>query len=188
MRTWLATTWHWLTGRKAAGDAARGTWGLPLPDRFRRKGPTARELLAELRSTAWTCASLNASVCAAYAPRVFVRTGPGQARPKCATRPLDVPSARAVTAPAGHLVEEVTEHPLLTLFARVNETHNAFDLWELTTLYQECVGSCYWLLDVNEFTQTPDALWVLSAHLVVPRRERHSAQVVDYYDYQGQRL
>ena len=37
--------------------------GIMAPGRSR--GPTTSDLLAELHSTAWTCASLNAAVCAA---------------------------------------------------------------------------------------------------------------------------
>ncbi len=40
-----------------------------------------------------------------------------------------------------------------------------FDLWELTTLYQETVGSAYWLLDLGPLG-TPEAIWPLPAHRV----------------------
>ena len=39
------------------------------------------------------------------------------------------------------------DHPLLTLLAQVNPIHNSFDLWELTTLYQEVHGSAYWFIE-----------------------------------------
>src|SRR5262249_19029571 len=41
--------------------------GTTFTDLFRRnREPTPNELLGELKGTAWTCASLNAAVCAAY--------------------------------------------------------------------------------------------------------------------------
>ena len=52
------------------------------------------------------------------------------------------------------------EHPLLTLLDQANPVHNSWDLWELTTLYQETVGSSYWLLVNNNLSswQTPQAI------------------------------
>jgi hypothetical protein len=54
-------------------------------------------------------------------------------------------------------IEEVTDHPLLTLLAHVNPVHNAFDLWELTTLYQEVQGCAYWYFDRGPLG-IPDAI------------------------------
>src|SRR5262245_29103876 len=59
----------------------------PLPGRAVAPGPA--DLLAELKSTAWTCASLNASACASFPPRLYVVTRPGQSAPRCLTRSLD---------------------------------------------------------------------------------------------------
>src|SRR5205807_2633737 len=117
---------------------AGGQWsGTSFVDSYRRnRNPTANELLAELKSTAWTCASINASVCASYPPRLYVTTRSGQAAPKCLTRSVDsrtehrlrnTPWLTARTKAARN-IEEVTEHPLLTLLQQVNPVHNAFDL------------------------------------------------------------
>jgi HK97 family phage portal protein len=79
-------------------------------------------------------------------------------------------------------LEEVLEHPLLTLLEQVNPVHNAFDLWELTTLYQEVHGSAYWLLDFNALG-VPEQIWLLPSQNVIPRREPDSPNLVDYYEY-----
>ncbi len=94
--------------------------------------PTPADLLAELRDTAWTCATINAATCAAHPPRLFAVTRPGQAPPRAATRALAHLDARRLArsggpgdiSPPGR-VEEVTDHPLLTLLRQVNPTHNA---------------------------------------------------------------
>ena len=67
-----------------------GQWsGTSFIDSYRRnRAPTPNEILAELKNTAWTCASLNASVCASHPPRLYVRTQTNQARPKCLTKSL----------------------------------------------------------------------------------------------------
>ena len=60
--------------------------------------------------------------------------------------------------------------------------HNAFDLWELTTLYQEVHGSAYWCLDVGPLG-TPQQIWILPSQNVTPQREPDSPNLVDYYLY-----
>src|SRR5262245_18014534 len=102
----------------------------------RSRPPTPAELLAELKSTAWTCASLNAAVCASFPPRLYVRTAGGQPAPRTRTRALSAWERRrlgqmphtAGLVRQSERVEEVLDHPLLELLARVNAFHNAFDV------------------------------------------------------------
>jgi HK97 family phage portal protein len=172
---------------------AGGQWtGTSFVDAFRRnRNPTPNELLAELKSTAWTCASINASVCASFPPRLYVTTQPGQPAPKCLTRSVDLrtelrlrntPWLAGRTKAAQH-IREVTDHPLLTLLQQVNPVHNAFDLWELTTLYQEVHGSAYWYLDLDPALGIPRAVWILPSQNVSLLREPGSSRLVDYYQY-----
>ncbi len=160
-------------------------------DAFRqRRQPTQIELLAELKSTAWACASINSAVCASLPPQLLVMTGPNQAPPRCATRKLEPALVRQLQAArpqaASDIVEEVVDHPILTLFRQVNPAQNAFDLWELTELYLEVAGSAYWLLDFDPTLNIPNTIWILPAHLVWPRRMPDSPRLVDSYEYRGQ--
>jgi HK97 family phage portal protein len=77
----------------------------------------------------------------------------------------------------------VTDHPLLTILSRPNPIHNSFDLWELTTLYQEVHGSAYWFLDLNPALGVPQAIWILPSQNITPKREPNSPNIVDYYLY-----
>jgi HK97 family phage portal protein len=159
-------------------------------DAFRtRRQPMPIELLAELKSTAWACASINASVCASLPPGLFVMTGNGQAPPRCRTRTLEPALVKQLKAArptlASQTVAEVVDHPILSLFQQVNPTQNAFDLWEITELYLEVVGSAYWLLDFDPVLNIPSAIWILPSHLVWPRRYPDSPRLVDYYEYRG---
>jgi phage portal protein BeeE len=61
--------------------------------------------------------------------------------------------------------------------------HNQFDLWELTTLYQEVHGSAYWYLDLDPVLGVPRAVWILPSQNVTPRRDPNSKNLVDYYLY-----
>src|SRR5208337_5539905 len=158
MRTILATALvrlaRWLRPKKIPTSLTGNQWtGTTFVDVFQRnRDPSPNELLAELKGTAWACASINASVCANYPPRLYVATHPGQPAARCLTRRLDRLGEYRLRAQAGIAgriskaaqIEEVLEHPLLTLLQHVNPQHNSFDLWELTTLYQEVHGAAFW--------------------------------------------
>ncbi len=189
MKTLLHRLARWLVRKTAPGTLAPPS-AAPFLDAFRRhRQPTPTELLGELKSTAWTCATINASVCASLPPRLLVMTGPKQAPPRCATRKLETALVKQLSAArptlAAQIVEEVVDHPLLSLFRQVNPTQNSFDLWELTELYLEVAGSAYWLLDFDPALGIPSAIWILPAHLVCPRRLPDSPRLIDFYEYRG---
>lgn len=189
MRTFLSRMFSFLAAelapkRKAAPPAPVTAAGfVGTIDAYRRlREPTPTDLLHELKNTAFTCASINASVCASFAPKLYVATRSGQPTPKCGTQPLPQRQAKALAVlRKAERVELVTDHPLLTLLERVNPAHNLHDLLELTTLYQEIHGSAYWLLDLNPLG-VPEAIWPLPSHLVRPIRSNDSA-VVEAYEY-----
>ncbi|MCS6851554.1 MAG: phage portal protein [Gemmataceae bacterium] len=181
----LLTRWLARWRRKTAPPAGSGMdpLGATWWDAGRRRPPLASELLAELRNTAYACASLNAAVCASFPPRLYVSTAPGEPPPRCATRQLAPAQARRLGQRLpGRCIAEVLDHPLLTLLRQVNPVHNAFDLWELTTLYQEVFGCAYWLLR-RDVLGVPREIWVLPSQHVTPRRQPGSSAVVDYYEY-----
>ena len=121
------------------GVLTGGQWsGSTYTDSYqRRRNPTPNELLQELKGVAWSCISLNASVCANHAPQLYVTTQRHQRPAKCLTRPLhpaaearlrgrkDLPSG--VTKAAQ--IEEVLDHPLLTLLRQVNPIHNSLQVY-----------------------------------------------------------
>ena len=127
----------WLRLKAIPQSLTGNQWtGTTFVDLYRQhRSPTPNELLAELKNTAWTCASLNAAVCASFPPRLYVTTRPGQSRPKCLTRAVSRKSlARLQSDPrlevhtrGAENIEEVTRHPLLELLSQVNPVHNAFD-------------------------------------------------------------
>src|SRR5579864_6228722 len=121
---------RWLLGKSAPQALLGPQWFGPFGiDAYRRqRPPTSAELLSELKNTAWTCASINAAVCASFPPRLFVTTAHDQPAPRCLTRALP-PATVAWLREAPHVavhthkavtIEEVTEHPLLSLLRQVN--------------------------------------------------------------------
>jgi HK97 family phage portal protein len=183
----------WLARKAVPASLTGSQWsGTTFTDAYRRnRAPTPNELMAELKGAAWTCASINASVCASFPPRLYVATAPGQSAPKCAIAPIGKALERrlrtalpyATRTKAALHIHEVLEHPLLDLFARVNPVHSGFDLWELTTLYLEVHGKCFWYLDLDPVLGIPTAVWPLPAQNVTPMREPDSPRLVDYYQY-----
>ncbi len=192
MRSLLARFRDWLFHKSVPPALTGPQWsGTRFVDAYRRnRNPTPNEIMAELKNTAWTCASINAAVCASFPPRLYVATRPGQPAPKCLTKALPRAEERRLRSTphlALHIrgvdqVQEVTDHPLLTLLQQVNPVHNAFDLWELTTLYQEVQGTAYWYLDAGPLGM-PQRIWMLPAQNVTPIRGPDSAKLVDYYLY-----
>lgn len=193
MRSLLHRLACWLA-RKTAPAVVRGT-GWPPPrfiDAYRQlRSPTAQDLLAELKNVAYSCASLNAAVCATYPPRLYVSTRPDEPPPRLLTRCLSVAEQRSLRDrpelrprfKGAEQILEVLEHPLLSLFRAVNPRHNAHDLWELTTLYQEVHGSAYWYLTFDDLGR-PEGIWVLPSQQVTPVREPDSTELVDSYQVQ----
>jgi HK97 family phage portal protein len=197
MRRFLANALNalaaWLSRKAVPTSLAGNQWtGTTFVDVFKRtRNPTANELMAELKGAAWTCASINASVCASFAPRLYVATYPDQPSARCLTRALDRRTERRLRqAPhlpprltKAHKIEEVLDHPLLTLLRQVNPVHNAFDLWELTQLYLEVHGRAFWYLAFDPVLKVPREIWVLPAQNVTPRRRPDSGRLIDYYEY-----
>jgi HK97 family phage portal protein len=182
----------WLRPKAIPTSLAGNQWtGTTFVDLYRQhRSPTPNELQAELKNTAWTCASINAAVCASYPPKLYVTTRPGESRPKCLTKAVSPrcrkrlradPRIEIHTRAAEH-IEEVVRHPLLDLLAQVNPAHNSFDLWELTTLYQEVHGCAYWYLNLGPLGM-PQQIWILPSQNVTPRRGPDSTKIVDYYAY-----
>src|SRR5262249_47359294 len=123
-----------LEGKKIPTSLTGDQWtGTTFTDIYQRqRNPTPNELLAELKGVASPCISLNASVCPTPPPRLYVATHSGQKPAKCLTKTLhpagearlrarkDLPPALTKAA----RIEEVLDHPLLTLLRQVNPIHN----------------------------------------------------------------
>jgi HK97 family phage portal protein len=142
---------------------------LNMPIRGPHNLPSAYTLLQHMKSTAWTCSTINSAVCATYAPKLYVTTGKSQPTPKCQTAAISKKTADylrdRLQIKTNLNIQEVTKHPLITLLDHPNPYMNSFDLWELTTLYQETVGSTFWYLELNPLDR-PMRIWPLPSHMV----------------------
>ena len=105
MRTTIGNLLGRLLGREGPGDQVGEKKAGPAPaalmgrqwsgtsfiDSFKReRNPTPNELMAELKNTAFTCATINAGVCASFHPRLYVATSNTvQAQARCFTKPIE---------------------------------------------------------------------------------------------------
>ena len=97
-----------------AAGAARGS---TFVDAYRKhREPTQKQLLEELKNTAWSCASINAAVCASFPPKLYAGTRPGEARPRCLTRPLSRAQERGLNV-AGELGMLLTFNLIYAVFS-----------------------------------------------------------------------
>jgi len=190
LRSFLA---DWIRPKSAPASLTGNQWtGTSYVDSFgRNREPTPNELMAELKNTAFACISINSAVCAAYPPRLYVTTpSPDVPQPRCLTRPLAKKTENRLrnlshlpqSVTKAYTIDEVLDHPLLTMLRNVNPIHNSFDLWELTALYQEVHGSAYWLVPDGPLG-VPEEIWILPAQNVIPKRTPDSRNIVDYYQY-----
>jgi HK97 family phage portal protein len=185
-----------------------GGWSDPLPlgapfsDVYRKtRAPEGRELVQQLVGTAYACATLNSDLVATTKLRLFVRTRPDEARAKrylglspisrkTLGRLKDTPSVAHYVA--GEVaVEEVTDHPLLTLLRMPNPDPQqpgmcGYDLRWMTQMYLESVGRAYWLIE-RDGLGVPRQLWLLRSHLVREIPDTTGKQIIAGYEYGGAR-
>lgn len=168
----------WMVGKEAPAMGG-GRGDSPFLDLWKSiPAPTLHQLIDHYKEVVYACASINASAVASTTLRLYVQTGSGQARPKCRTRKLSDSQRRWLGSNkglAGRIakaveIEEVLEHPLLTLLETVNQFIDGFTLQEFTQLYQDVAGSAYWLIDTDRLG-TPSAIWLLPPQSVQTKRD-----------------
>ncbi len=62
-------------------------------------------------------------------------------------------------------IEEVLDHPWLTLLSEVNPFLNGFDLKSLTLLFKQVTGNSYWYVP-KSLQGTPTQIWIMPAQYV----------------------
>ena len=178
-----------------AGDPVRSTGEGSWADQWgTQRAPTSKQLIDAYTGTAYACANINAATVASIPLRLFA-TNPAGSRRASQLYPAKRISKQtyrrlrgcpSLTSKLAGIedVEEVHEHPLLTLIDMANDVLDGFTLVELTDLYQEMVGRAYWYIERSPQTQQPSAIWILPPQFVVVKRGKAgSGRMVERYDY-----
>lgn len=161
-----------------------GAWHVPSWQTGRAYSPSKdyRSLVQKYAGWEYACARLNAMACADVPLRLYVRRRssrdkfnvPTKAVPDhrkqyfARSRSLQSYMTKAVD------VEEVTEHPLITLLNTANRDDNGYSMAEMKFLCQELTGNAYWKLVFNGF-ERPEEIWTLFPQFVtiVPDRQKY---------------
>lgn len=178
----------WMFGAKtllkASSQRAKLTGALIPAWNYRKELPQNMDfaaLLKAYRSWIYVCSNKNSIATASTPLNLYVAkpTGTKGMRTYHSTVPISKQKKKQLlqdpivsTLPAvkkAEEIEEVVEHPWLDLMGNVNTFMNQFSLWELTELYQELCGNCYWYL-VEDNLKVPREIWPVppDAMKVVP--------------------
>lgn len=145
-------------------------------------------LLNAFRSWVYIAASKNATSVAQSTLRLYYAKPSKDAKSRFITRKLtDKQVSYLYSGDQSHIqnllsvrkaveIEEIVEHPFLTILQTVNPFMNYFDLFEITSLYLELTGNAYWYL-ARSILGTPMEIWPVPSDRirVVPDPEKFIA-------------
>ena len=146
-----------------------------------RTAPTDLQLLVEYATNdiVYACAARNANGVAQTPLRLIVRNAPGQKRlTRFPIRALN-PAHEAYLRKSPHLaarlspatsIDEVTDHPLLTLLRQDNDGIDGYTLLALTQTYKDILGRAYWRIERGPISGGVQKIHVLQGHRVLPLR------------------
>ncbi len=140
-----------------------------------RRCPNDWQLLVEYQHNpiVYSFANKNANGVATNPLRLYVQTTGNTATKSLKTKKVSLKVQKQIrksrkAMSEGTNIEEVTDHPLLTLLYEVNDQLNGNQLWFVTSLYLEILGRAYWKVDANPVSGEPDRLWILPPQSVSP--------------------
>lgn len=179
-------------------NAARGKTAPTIPGGFGKRDvgrldaygtqrvPTKQEQIEQYRGVVYACSNINARAVASVPMRLYVQTSDGQHKARCPTKKVDSHTkARLKDLPylkrrltKAVEIEEVLEHPFLTLLETVNDQMDGFELLELTDLYCELSGIAFWY-PIKNALGVPVEIWIIPSHVV----NAHRDSVTGFVDY-----
>ena len=175
-----------------------GMGGGGFIDAFRvNREPTQQELVNACQSgLPHACARLNAQEVAKTSLRLFATSAAGmqvmgRGMSGWERRPVTKAMRAWLTASAtpalsrrikaADAVDEVLDHPLLTLLEQVNEHMDGFQLFYETDMSQEALGVAYWWLPPGAGLTPADEVWFLPAQHMRPIMG--DKQIIERYEY-----
>lgn len=148
-----------------------------------------RSLVDKYNSWVYACANKNAISCAQIPLRLYTAKAGSKTKILFPTKSVPVermtyllksPTVLRYMVKA-EVVEEIVEHPFLTLMQQVNEFMNQFDLLESLFLAQEITGNAYWHIVKQPPMDTPTEIWPLLPQYIkiIPSRKKF----IERYEY-----
>ena len=139
-------------------------------------------LVNQYESWVYVCITKNSNAIARFPLKLFVAKKKGK-RIIATTKVVEL-STRKFFETQPHLLkyinnmedmEEVTEHPLLDLFNKVNPIMNRFDLFTYTNMFMELTGNAYWYV-VKGKMGLPEQIWPLLSQNVIVAVKKESTE------------
>jgi HK97 family phage portal protein len=149
------------------------TWGRPYPTEL-----NPHQLLKTFQDLIWICSTKNSTAVASIPLRLYVARQESSKKQLSFCKDISKVQERYLLKNKGIMqiksvqtaekIEEVKEHPLLDLFRKPNDAQisSQFDLIELTELWQEVLGNCYWYIFKDPSTGLPGQIWILPSDRV----------------------
>lgn len=165
-----------------------------------KRAPGDSDLINEYKRIAFACSNLNANAVATALSsiKLYVRTRKGEKKARLNTRRLNsrqyqkLCQNKVISKYTKDFleIEEVVEHPVLTLLQKVNSFPgiNGFSNWVFTQLYQEVIGKAYWYVKEDPILNIPSELWILPSQYMRPIKDSTDTRIIDYYEYCGGKL
>lgn len=151
-------------------------------------------LINGYKGIVYTCANINAAAVACSKPKLYVKTAQSDQSTRLKTKSVDLKTSNKIrekyTIREEVLIEEVVEHPILSLLHDVDKSMpfiNEMLLWEYTQLYQEICGEAYWWVQSGPFG-IPSKIKLLPSQYVHPVKNVGSKKEIDYYRYQHDQI
>lgn len=174
-------TWLLSKAEQSPGAEASASSFMWSGDRAFGSAWNQEQLVSHFRRWVFVCVSRNAQTIAQIPLRLYrpVSRRKSKAALLVPAHVRDELLGRRELAKAlsgADALEEVVDHPVLSLFAHVNDFDNRFDLLELREVFIGLTGNAYWYL-VRDNGGMPRELWTVpSQHMrVVPDKKDYVA-------------
>jgi HK97 family phage portal protein len=147
------------------------------------------ELIKKVRGWSYTCISKNATAVAQTPLRLYGVKGHVDGS-KFKTVPVDhskqgfLRTKLAERVHGAAILEEITDHPIITLLNHVNPNTNAYDLKDITVKYLESIGVDYWYLERGQGDEIIN-IWPLFSQNVEPVFNKEKSKLAGYKYGQG---
>ena len=160
-----------------------------------REPRTKKEFVAAFKSWVYICVKLNGQSVASIPLRLYVAKKSTTQKLLTSTKTVSKERRKYLYSKANLAsfltkaveVEEITEHPFLDLMKNVNSWNNQFDFLELTVMFLDLTGECYWWLPSISIggESIPQQVWVIPSQYMNPILGKNLTDPIESYQYKS---
>lgn len=133
------------------------------------KEPDKIELAQGFEDIIYSCVMLRVHSMTSVPLRLYVKTMPGDNKPKAKTKAItdkraDYLIKQNPTLSSAVQIHEVLDHPTINFFR--SQRHTLEELLEYTQIYMDLAGSAYWYVEREGLFNTPSKVYILPSQYV----------------------